>query len=136
MVRLRKKDHAQASSGKSARNSGGGKQYRGRGKQVIHANGSPEVKEGGAPSGARDKTKVKCFNCGIFDHYAKECREPRSERKEQVKLAQVQDEEPMLLMAQACALTEATDGGTDEIVLNEVHAEVHLGREEENHDNA
>lgn len=113
---------------------GGQDQNRGRDKQASHRKGSSGGKEAGTSAYKRDKSKVKCFNCNVNGHFAKECRKPRRERKEQVNLTQVQDEEPTLLMAQVCVLTEAREEMTEELILNEVHAQVYLGREEETQD--
>ena len=47
----------------------------------------------------RDKSKIKCYNCNIFGHYAAECYKYRrdKEQKQEVNLAQVEDDEPALL---------------------------------------
>lgn len=54
--------------------------------------------------GIRDRSKLKCFNCGAYGHYASECRKPRrvkeKEQEFEVNLAQVDDEEPALLLAE------------------------------------
>ena len=57
-------------------------------------------------------------------------------RTEQAHLMQADDDEPTLLVAQVCTLTEASVGVGTDVVLNEVHAEVHLGREEDAHNDA
>ena len=44
----------------------------------------------------RNKSRIKCYNCNIFGHYAAECRKPRQDRrqKQEVKIAKVEDDEP------------------------------------------
>ncbi|XP_074360729.1 uncharacterized protein LOC141700972 [Apium graveolens] len=49
----------------------------------------------------RNRSQVKCFNCGAYSHFVNECRKPRKNRQQRGKanLAQVNNEEPALLMA-------------------------------------
>lgn len=47
----------------------------------------------------RDRSKVRCFNCQAYGHYASECRKPRDIHKE-VNLAKSYEDEPALLMAE------------------------------------
>ncbi|XP_074324274.1 uncharacterized protein LOC141661189 [Apium graveolens] len=51
--------------------------------------------------GTRDKSQVRCFNCGISGHYTAECRKPRQARefKQEVNIAKVEDDEPALFLA-------------------------------------
>ncbi|XP_074373516.1 uncharacterized protein LOC141713846 [Apium graveolens] len=52
-----------------------------------------------------DKSRVKCYNCGLYGYIAAECRKPRHVRdvKQEIKneafLAQMEDDEPALLLA-------------------------------------
>lgn len=47
----------------------------------------------------RDKSRIKCYNCNIFGHYASECSKPRRERerRQDLNLAVMEDDEPALL---------------------------------------
>ncbi|XP_074374438.1 uncharacterized protein LOC141714841 [Apium graveolens] len=48
----------------------------------------------------RDKSKVRCFTCGIYGHFAAECRKSKKEKERmEVNMSQTQDEELALLMA-------------------------------------
>lgn len=51
--------------------------------------------------GARDKSKVRCFNCNALRHYAAECRKPSiiKEQRHDVNISQIEDDEPALLLA-------------------------------------
>ncbi|KAL8132353.1 hypothetical protein AgCh_008011 [Apium graveolens] len=52
--------------------------------------------------GVGDRSKIRCFNCHAYGHFAAECRRPRRERdqKPEVNLTQIQDDEPVLLIAE------------------------------------
>lgn len=49
-----------------------------------------------------DKSKLKCYNCGIAGHFSTECRTMRRDRREEGNLTHGPDDaEPALLMAHA-----------------------------------
>ncbi|XP_074361014.1 uncharacterized protein LOC141701222 [Apium graveolens] len=47
----------------------------------------------------RDKSRIKCYNCNTTGHYAAECDKPATGKRErqEVNLAQIEDDEPALL---------------------------------------
>ena len=93
--------------------------------------GKPRRKAKGTDKDGGDRAadKDRCRNCGKIEHWARDCKEPR--RQDRAHLAQDDEEEPALLMAQVCAInTEAEDRG-GRVVLDEPRARVNLGRAEE-----
>ncbi|WVZ50199.1 hypothetical protein U9M48_001476 [Paspalum notatum var. saurae] len=52
------------------------------------------------------RRKGRCRNCGIYSHWAKECRKPKKERREERRdeahVAKAEVEQPALLLARAC----------------------------------
>ena len=63
----------------------------------------------------RDRSKIRCFNCSVYGHYAAECRKPKREsaQKNEVNLAQINDDEATLLLA------NCQDTKEEVIMLNE-----------------
>ena len=89
---------------------------------------APRKKGGGGGSNgkaaARNLSHDKCRNCGRYGHWAKDCRSPK---KAQAYLAQGEEEdEPALLMAQVCALSDAQEPPPSHVHLDEPRAQVHL----------
>jgi hypothetical protein len=80
-----------------------GKRYKSRGDAQAGAQGRAEGSaRGGAPGGTADNQKPTrdgaCHNRGKLGHWAKECRQPR---RGQAHVAQVEEEEPALLLTHA-----------------------------------
>ncbi|XP_074351734.1 uncharacterized protein LOC141690877 [Apium graveolens] len=52
--------------------------------------------------GVRDKSKIRCFNCSSYGHFAIECQKPKCDRdtREEANIAQIPDGEPALLLAE------------------------------------
>ncbi|XP_074351808.1 uncharacterized protein LOC141690955 [Apium graveolens] len=50
---------------------------------------------------SRDKSRVRCFNCSGYGHFAFECKKPKRnrEQKQESNLTQMEDDEPALLLA-------------------------------------
>lgn len=61
-----------------------------------------------AARGPRDKSKVRCFNCLGYGHYAAECKKPKAQReqKEEANLTQMTDDEPALLITEKVLLVD------------------------------
>lgn len=56
----------------------------------------------GDTRGVHDKSKVRCFNCLGYGHFAADCKKPKRDKelKEEVNIAQIPDNEPALLLAE------------------------------------
>ncbi|XP_074328413.1 uncharacterized protein LOC141666321 [Apium graveolens] len=64
-----------------------GPNNRGKGRNHLKNNSSVKSRHNQAEDGSgsnntgRDRSKIKCYNCQVFGHYASECRKPRRERE-------------------------------------------------------
>lgn len=58
----------------------------------------------------RDKSRVKCFNCHGYGHFAANCKRVKGEKepKSEANLVQVQDDKPALLFTEANESKELT----------------------------
>ncbi|XP_074355633.1 uncharacterized protein LOC141695273 [Apium graveolens] len=71
-----------------------------RGKSGVEGHTSPKGRNNRVVvRGVRGKSKVRYFNCLGYGHYAVECKKPcKRQQKEEANLAQMQDDEPALLV--------------------------------------
>lgn len=53
---------------------------------------------GQGSSGSRDKSKIKCFNCNEYGHYAYDCPEPKQDRNQEANLVQAHEDEEHALL--------------------------------------
>lgn len=62
--------------------------------QKFRGNGDYRVR------GVRDKSKIRCFNCSSYGHFAIDCRKPKREKKtkEEANIVQILDDKPALLL--------------------------------------
>ncbi|KAK9107661.1 hypothetical protein Syun_023672 [Stephania yunnanensis] len=68
-----------------------------------------------------DKSKIKCFNCSIYGHFASECRKPK---KEKANFIEKEEEEPALLMHELVKTQEAKGVNATDIMKSE---SLHMG---------
>ncbi|XP_074346384.1 uncharacterized protein LOC141685161 [Apium graveolens] len=55
--------------------------------------------------GGRDRSNLKCYNCGIYRHFTADCQRTKrnNEPKEEINMAKFEDDEPTLLLAKCDA---------------------------------
>ena len=56
-----------------------------------------------------DKSRIKCFNCSVYGHFASECRKPMKERVNLVEEEEEEEEEPVLLMNEIVSIETGTE---------------------------
>jgi hypothetical protein len=107
-----------------------GKRHKSRGGTQAEARGRAEGSaRGGAPGGAAGNQKSArddaCHNCGNLDHWAKECRQPR---RDQAHVAQLEEEEPALLLSHvSIELSSAASAAAALLHLDELRVHTLLG---------
>ncbi|XP_074377584.1 uncharacterized protein LOC141719101 [Apium graveolens] len=76
--------------------------------------------------GPHDRSKVRCFSCGIYGHYTTECRKSKKEKgqTQEANLSQVIDDEPVLLLVECEKQKETT------LLLNEEEVRLKLNKTE------
>ncbi|GJW14728.1 zinc finger, CCHC-type containing protein [Tanacetum coccineum] len=79
--------------GRGRGRSNGGRGTRGRGGSHYHKDG------GRGSSSSQDKSKIQCYNCQEYGHYAAECTNPRRERSHENNLIREENEPALLLSA-------------------------------------
>ncbi|KAE8689063.1 hypothetical protein F3Y22_tig00110944pilonHSYRG00016 [Hibiscus syriacus] len=107
-----KRDEGSCSNKRGGRHGRG----RGRGRGNGGGRGNGERKNEDQKPRNFDKSKVKCFNCNEYGHFAKEC--PKPNRREKANLVTKQiDDEPTLLMIETCVLSHAIQN--EHVLLHE-----------------
>nr|GEV06275.1 hypothetical protein [Tanacetum cinerariifolium] len=124
LERSKKGDDEQKNSQRNTRSSASNNRGRGRGRGRGNGSGNRGGRGRGGGNQQRDgyrgfdknhdKSKVQCYNCQQYGHYAAECRNPRRERNQEANLTQENnDGEPVLLLP-----TFDEDDRVQEVFLN------------------
>jgi transposase InsO family protein len=66
--------------------------------------------------GKFDIAKVRCYNCNEKGHFQSDCPQPK---KEKVNLVEMEEDNPALLMFEACELSPETESRSEQVLLNE-----------------
>lgn len=84
-------------------------------------------RDGGRGSGSRDKSKMRCYNCSAFGHFAADCKKPRKEKEQnqEMNMAQIEDDAPALLLAEHKKVEDTM------MLLNETKVTPKLGKDGE-----
>uniref|UniRef100_A0ACD5TXY1 Uncharacterized protein n=1 Tax=Avena sativa TaxID=4498 RepID=A0ACD5TXY1_AVESA len=120
MARAKLREQGEGSTRPKSSDKGGGKS--GDKRQNKDGKKKGDASKDGSSSGGRGPSSGKgaCHNCGIVGHYARDCRKPRKERKQEAHLTQASEEQPALLMAVCVGLTQIADAQSHEqVFLNE-----------------
>lgn len=115
----RSKQHNGKESTSSSKGRGGGHAGRGRGRGRGQGRGrgrdsNQPRNESNKPK--KDKSKVKCYSCDEFGHYASEC--PKKNHGEEANLTQANEEEPILMMAISQEVTSGKVSLKEKICVN------------------
>jgi hypothetical protein len=104
--------------GSFSNNKRGGRHWRGHGSGCGYGGGRGNGERTNEDRKPRnfDKSKVKCFNCNEFGHFAKDCSKPN--RRERANFVTTQtDDEPALLMAETCVISHSIQN--EHVLLHE-----------------
>jgi hypothetical protein len=86
------------------------------------------------------RRKGRCRNCGLYGHWAEDCKKPKKERKEEAHHAQADVDHPSILLAMVNAVhvhtrdVEPEPRGTTRHVVHLNEKKVHPGDREQDHD--
>ena len=94
---LEKHKHRFQQLGSSVKKENGGADGQGKGKSVAHQ----EPQKGGVKltSEGTPRSKGRCWNCGIYGHWAQDCKRPKKEKREEANLAKADVDQATLLLA-------------------------------------
>jgi hypothetical protein len=111
LLQVKKGSGGAGSSGGSAGKKSGGKTDRTKPNKDTDGDRGKQKKKG-----KFDITKVRCYNCNEKGHFQSDCPEPK---KEKANLAEKEEDDPALLMLEACELTQQSEILSEQVFLNE-----------------